>query len=277
MKPVIALVGRPNVGKSTLFNRLTQTRDAIVADFAGLTRDRHYGNGRQGKHEFIVIDTGGFEPDAEQRHLQGDGQADAAGGGRSRRGDLRGRCARGPVGAGPRHRQRPAPPGQALRAGGQQGRGHDTTARSWSSSTSSGLGEVHGVSAAHGQGIREPGRTGARAAEPARARRGRGGRRRTRPHQAGGRRPAQRRQVDADQHLAGRGAPGRLRPAGHHARRDLGAVRAQRPELRADRHGRPAPQGQGVRGDREVLGGQDAAGHRDRPTSCCCCSTPPRA
>ena len=64
MKPVIALVGRPNVGKSTLFNRLTRTRDAIVADFAGLTRDRHYGNGRQGRHEFIVIDTGGFEPDA---------------------------------------------------------------------------------------------------------------------------------------------------------------------------------------------------------------------
>ena len=66
MKPVIALVGRPNVGKSTLFNRLTQTRDAIVADFAGLTRDRHYGNGRQGRYEYIVIDTGGFEPDAER-------------------------------------------------------------------------------------------------------------------------------------------------------------------------------------------------------------------
>ena len=64
MKPVLALVGRPNVGKSTLFNRLTKTRDAIVADFAGLTRDRHYGNGKQGSHEFIVIDTGGFEPDA---------------------------------------------------------------------------------------------------------------------------------------------------------------------------------------------------------------------
>jgi GTP-binding protein len=64
MKPVIALVGRPNVGKSTLFNRLTRSRDAIVSDFAGLTRDRHYGNGHQGKHEFIVIDTGGFEPDA---------------------------------------------------------------------------------------------------------------------------------------------------------------------------------------------------------------------
>ena len=64
MKPIIALVGRPNVGKSTLFNRLTKSRDAIVADFAGLTRDRHYGQGRQGKHEYIVIDTGGFEPEA---------------------------------------------------------------------------------------------------------------------------------------------------------------------------------------------------------------------
>jgi GTP-binding protein len=65
LKPVIAIVGRPNVGKSTLFNRITKTRDAIVADFAGLTRDRHYGNAKLGKHEFIVIDTGGFEPDAE--------------------------------------------------------------------------------------------------------------------------------------------------------------------------------------------------------------------
>ncbi len=65
MKPVLALVGRPNVGKSTLFNRLTKSRDAIVADYAGLTRDRHYGNGKQGAHEYIVIDTGGFEPTAE--------------------------------------------------------------------------------------------------------------------------------------------------------------------------------------------------------------------
>ncbi len=64
MKPVLALVGRPNVGKSTLFNRLTKSRDAIVADYAGLTRDRHYGNAKFGKLEFIVIDTGGFEPDA---------------------------------------------------------------------------------------------------------------------------------------------------------------------------------------------------------------------
>ena len=64
VKPVLALVGRPNVGKSTLFNRLTKSRDAIVADYAGLTRDRHYGNGHQGKFDYIVIDTGGFEPDA---------------------------------------------------------------------------------------------------------------------------------------------------------------------------------------------------------------------
>jgi GTPase len=65
LKPVVALVGRPNVGKSTLFNRLTRSRDAIVADFAGLTRDRHYGNAKHGRHDFIVIDTGGFEPTAE--------------------------------------------------------------------------------------------------------------------------------------------------------------------------------------------------------------------
>lgn len=62
MLPVIALVGRPNVGKSTLFNRLTRTRDAIVADFAGLTRDRQYGQGKVGPRPYLVVDTGGFEP-----------------------------------------------------------------------------------------------------------------------------------------------------------------------------------------------------------------------
>ena len=63
MKPVLAIIGRPNVGKSTLFNRITKSRDAIVADHAGLTRDRHYGDARLGALEFIVVDTGGFEPD----------------------------------------------------------------------------------------------------------------------------------------------------------------------------------------------------------------------
>ncbi len=65
MKPVIALVGRPNVGKSTLFNRLTRSRDALVADLPGLTRDRHYGEGRMGERPFLVVDTGGFEPVAK--------------------------------------------------------------------------------------------------------------------------------------------------------------------------------------------------------------------
>ncbi len=63
--PVIALVGRTNVGKSTLFNRLTRSRSALVADIPGLTRDRQYGRGRVGDRPFIVIDTGGFEPDAK--------------------------------------------------------------------------------------------------------------------------------------------------------------------------------------------------------------------
>jgi GTP-binding protein len=66
MKPVIALVGRPNVGKSTLFNRLTRSRDALVADLPGLTRDRHYGEGRVGDRPFLVIDTGGLEPVAKE-------------------------------------------------------------------------------------------------------------------------------------------------------------------------------------------------------------------
>jgi GTP-binding protein len=62
MKPTIVLVGRPNVGKSTLFNRMTKSRDAIVADMPGLTRDRHYGHGKLGSKPYLVVDTGGFEP-----------------------------------------------------------------------------------------------------------------------------------------------------------------------------------------------------------------------
>ena len=69
MLPTIALVGRPNVGKSTLFNRLTKTRNALVADFPGLTRDRHYGRAREGEREYLVVDTGGFEPVATSRIL----------------------------------------------------------------------------------------------------------------------------------------------------------------------------------------------------------------
>ncbi|QID18579.1 ribosome biogenesis GTPase Der [Nitrogeniibacter mangrovi] len=65
MKPTIVLVGRPNVGKSTLFNRLTRSRDALVADQPGLTRDRHYGIGRMGDRDYLVVDTAGFDPVAK--------------------------------------------------------------------------------------------------------------------------------------------------------------------------------------------------------------------
>lgn len=66
MKPTLVIVGRPNVGKSTLFNRLTKSRDALVADMPGLTRDRHYGHGRLGSRPYLVVDTGGFEPNAKE-------------------------------------------------------------------------------------------------------------------------------------------------------------------------------------------------------------------
>jgi GTP-binding protein len=64
MLPTLVLVGRPNVGKSTLFNRLTASRAALVADYPGLTRDRQYGRGRSGDRAYLVVDTGGFEPKA---------------------------------------------------------------------------------------------------------------------------------------------------------------------------------------------------------------------
>ncbi|QDX81175.1 ribosome biogenesis GTPase Der [Denitratisoma sp. DHT3] len=70
MDPILVLVGRPNVGKSTLFNRLTRSRDALVADLPGLTRDRHYGHGRVGARSFLVVDTGGFEPQAKEGIVQ---------------------------------------------------------------------------------------------------------------------------------------------------------------------------------------------------------------
>ncbi len=83
MLPVIALVGRPNVGKSTLFNRLTRSRDALVADQPGLTRDRKYGTGRLGDTPYVVVDTGGISSDAqgldllmEQQVRQAIGEAD---------------------------------------------------------------------------------------------------------------------------------------------------------------------------------------------------------
>ncbi|MEX0729217.1 MAG: ribosome biogenesis GTPase Der [Aquisalimonadaceae bacterium] len=75
MDPVIALVGCPNVGKSTLFNYLTRTRDALVADFPGLTRDRQYGRGRVGPSPYVVVDTGGLGDDPEGIELRMQQQA----------------------------------------------------------------------------------------------------------------------------------------------------------------------------------------------------------
>ena len=75
MLPVVALVGRPNVGKSTLFNRLTRTRDALVADFPGLTRDRKYGSVDYEGLEFIVVDTGGIDGSEEGIELEMAGQS----------------------------------------------------------------------------------------------------------------------------------------------------------------------------------------------------------
>ena len=66
MTPIVVIVGRPNVGKSTLFNRLTRSRDAIVHDEPGITRDRHYGQGRVGQKPYLLVDTGGFEPVATE-------------------------------------------------------------------------------------------------------------------------------------------------------------------------------------------------------------------
>jgi GTPase len=153
MKPVLALVGRPNVGKSTLFNRLTKSRDAIVADFAGLTRDRHYGNARQGKLEFIVIDTGGFEPTAESgiymemakqtRQAVAEADAvvfvlDARGGLTSQDHDIANYL---------RKLGKPT----ILAANKAEGM---TEGVQLSEFYELGLGEVHPISAAHGQGIR---------------------------------------------------------------------------------------------------------------------------
>ncbi len=153
MKPVVALVGRPNVGKSTLFNRLTKSRDAIVADFAGLTRDRHYGNAKHGKHEFIVIDTGGFEPTAEsgiymemaRQTRQAVAEADVVVFVLDARGGLTGQDH--DIARYLRKLGKPT----VLAANKAEGM---TEGVQLTEFYELGLGEVHAVSAAHGQGIR---------------------------------------------------------------------------------------------------------------------------
>ena len=275
MKPVLALVGRPNVGKSTLFNRLTKSRDAIVADFAGLTRDRHYGNGRQGKHEFIVIDTGGFEPDAAsgifkemaKQTQQAVAEADVV---------IFVVDARA----------------------GLSAQDHDIA------NYLRKLGKPCVLAANKAEGMHE----GVAAVRVLRTGPGRGAfqclRARAGHPQLVELALAPLHLPDPDDEdvqpdpgvikLAVAGRPnvgkstlintwlGEERLVAFDlpgTTRDAISVPFERngQTLRADRHRRTAAQGQGVRGDREVLGRQDAAGDRDRPMSCCCCSTPPRA
>ena len=78
MVPVIALVGRPNVGKSTLFNRLTRTRDALVADYPGLTRDRQYGLAESASGSYLVIDTGGLQGGEDSLEQAAESQTEQA-------------------------------------------------------------------------------------------------------------------------------------------------------------------------------------------------------
>ena len=156
MKPVIALVGRPNVGKSTLFNRLTRSRDAIVHDVPGVTRDRHYGEGRLGepalhRHRHrrtrAARRTDGIFAEMARQAEQAIAEADAVIFVVDARAGLTPRR--------PRDRRAPAPADDAAVARREQGRGHGTrTARS-PSSTSWAWARRRAVSAAHGEGVRE--------------------------------------------------------------------------------------------------------------------------
>ena len=217
--------------KSTLFNRLTRSRAALVADYSGLTRDRHYGEGRVGEIPFIAIDTGGFEPVARTASCWK---------WRARPGRPSPRptwwCSwwtREPASTPMTTRSpnccaiRPA----ARAAGGQQGRGHGIRRRRGRVPRTGPGPAVCDFGSAR-RWHRRPDRAGAEgpgAAGRGRARRGRPARS---PHQAGHRRTSQRRQVHAHQHADGRRARHRVRHAGHHARRHRNRLRARRPPLR---------------------------------------------
>ena len=151
MIPVIALVGRPNVGKSTLFNRLTKTRDALVANFSGLTRDRKYGEASYQEQRFIVIDTGGLSGDEEG--------IDAAMADQSRLAieeadlvlflvDCRAGLTASDEQIASFLRQRSKP--VMLVANKIDGLNHDVATAAF---YELGLGEVHGIAAAHGRGV----------------------------------------------------------------------------------------------------------------------------
>ena len=262
MKPTIALVGRPNVGKSTLFNRLTRSRDALVADIPGLTRDRHYGHGRLGPAPYLVVDTGGLQPDSPdaifhemaRQTLQAVDEADAVLLLVDGRAGLT--AADREIAAQLRKRGRPL----FLVVNKSEGLVDEAAAADF---YELGLGEPYPISAAHGDGVRElmdlvlerfratrPRRSPRRAVQALTPHRDRG--------------TPERRQVDAGQRHHRRRARHRLRPARDHARQHLRGLRARRQVLHADRYRRSATAGTG-RGDRgEVFRHQDVAVHRGR-------------
>ena len=152
MLPVIALVGRPNVGKSTLFNRLTRTRDALVADQPGLTRDRKYGVGKMGSSAYLVVDTGGISGDAEGIEILMEQQVQLAIGEADHilfLVDAREGCAAGDLAIAQELRKKGKP--ITLVVNKSDGVDIDLTSAEF---YSLGLGEPHSIAAAHGMGVR---------------------------------------------------------------------------------------------------------------------------
>ncbi len=155
MKPTLVIVGRPNVGKSTLFNRLTRSRDALVADQPGLTRDRHYGHGRLGSKPYLVVDTGGFEPLAKEGIVHEMArQAEAA----IAEADVLIFLVDGRTGLTPQDKviaELLAPQRPAGVAGGEQGRGHGSGGGRRRISRTRVAAIPASISSAHGEGVRE--------------------------------------------------------------------------------------------------------------------------
>ena len=277
MVPVIALVGRPNVGKSTLFNRLTKSRDAIVAEYAGLTRDRQYGEARWQGRTYIVIDTGGISGDEEgidakmaEQSLQAIEEADAVLFLVDSRAGMT--AADQMIAEHLRKRNK-----RSFLIANKVDTIDPDLARAEFSPL--GLGDALPIAAAHGRGInhmlqealgifpKDNAEEEGEGERRGRRRRGtdpdsrsqREGRDQDRHH-----RPAQRGQVDPGQPHARRRAGDRLRPGRHHPRQHLHPVRAQRGEVHPDRHRWRAAPRQDLRGGGKVLGGEDPPGDPGR-------------